>query len=345
MQEIYPLVYQLTIPEQAENALVELSKKREDYPDLAPVLWYSYGVMAALLQELIAIYPMLSPPTLTANASNRVCNALALLQCVASHSETKSKLMNASIQFYLYPFLNTSSKQRPFEYLRLTSLGVIGALVKVDDSEVVNFLLQTEIFPLCLRIMSSGSELSKTVATFIVQKILLHDAGLSYVCASSERFYMLTTVLGSMISKQIEPSTVRLLKHVVRCYLRLSDNPKAREALRSCLPEILRDPSFAANLPNEDSVQKWLNALLKNIGDSSGSSGTSGGGVASGSGGGTGSSAGGGTTVSGMSPALASSNYPPLPPNNNSGISPPGPGSSQQFTRGNSSGTLHGGAW
>jgi len=32
------------------------------------------------LQEIVSIYPMLSPPTLTAGASNRVCNALALLQ-------------------------------------------------------------------------------------------------------------------------------------------------------------------------------------------------------------------------------------------------------------------------
>ena len=250
---------------------MELSKKREEYPDLAPVLWYSYGVMAALLQEIISIYPMLSPPTLSFNSSNRVCNALALLQCVASHPETKSKLMNAHIQLYLYPFLNTSSKQRPFEYLRLTSLGVIGALVKVDDPEVVNFLLQTEIFPLCLRVMGSGSELSKTVATFIIQKILLDDSGLHYVCATSERFYMLTTVLASMISskQQIEPSSVRLLKHVARCYLRLSDNPKAREALRTCLPETLKDQTFAATIKNEESVQKWLSALLKNIGEGS----------------------------------------------------------------------------
>lgn len=99
----------------------------------------------------------------------------------------------AHIQLYLYPFLNTSSKQRPFEYLRLTSLGVIGALVKVDDPEVVNFLLQTEIFPMCLRVMGAGTELSKTVATFIVQKILLDDAGLNYVCSTSERFYMVCT--------------------------------------------------------------------------------------------------------------------------------------------------------
>ena len=45
--------------------------------------------------------------------------------------------------------------------------------VQVDDTEVINFLLSTEIIPLCLRTMEMGSELSKTVATFIVQKILL----------------------------------------------------------------------------------------------------------------------------------------------------------------------------
>lgn len=39
----------------------------------------------------------------------------------------------AHIPLFLYPFLNTVSKTRPFEYLRLTSLGVIGALVKVSQ--------------------------------------------------------------------------------------------------------------------------------------------------------------------------------------------------------------------
>jgi CCR4-NOT transcription complex subunit 9 len=80
----------------------------------------------------------------------------------------KVSIINASclpahIPLFLYPFLNTSSKTRPFEYLRLTSLGVIGALVKNDNTEVIQFLLSTEIVPLCLRIMESGSELSKTV--------------------------------------------------------------------------------------------------------------------------------------------------------------------------------------
>lgn len=40
-------------------------------------------------------------------------------------------IYTAHIPLFLYPFLHTIHKTRPFEYLRLTSLGVIGALVKV----------------------------------------------------------------------------------------------------------------------------------------------------------------------------------------------------------------------
>ena len=37
---------------------------------------------------------------------------------------------------------------------------------QTDEQEVINFLLNTEIIPLCLRIMESGSELSKTVSFY-----------------------------------------------------------------------------------------------------------------------------------------------------------------------------------
>lgn len=96
IEDLYPLVSQLTNPDLREVALLELSKKRESYPDLALVLWHSPGTVAALLQEIVSIYAMLAPPTLTPAASNRVCNALALLQCVASHAETKTLLMNGA---------------------------------------------------------------------------------------------------------------------------------------------------------------------------------------------------------------------------------------------------------
>ena len=90
------LVLDLTNPSTKETALLELSKKRESFPELAPFLWHSFGTMAALLQEIVSIYPMLQPPSLTAHASNRVCNALALLQCVASHPETRSLFLQGN---------------------------------------------------------------------------------------------------------------------------------------------------------------------------------------------------------------------------------------------------------
>ncbi|KAF8661368.1 hypothetical protein AX16_001462 [Volvariella volvacea WC 439] len=264
--KIYQLVIDLTDPANREAALLELSKKREQYDDLALVLWHSFGIMPALLQEIVSVYPLLSPPNLTAHVSNRVCNALALLQCVASHSETRQLFLNAHIPLFLYPFLNTTSKTRPFEYLRLTSLGVIGALVKQNDNNtVIHFLLSTEIIPLCLRIMETGSELSKTVAIFIVQKILLDETGLTYICHTYERFYAVGTVLSNMVHQLVETQAVRLLKHVVRCYLRLSDNMRAREALRACLPEPLRDQTFAALLKGDMVTKRCLTTLLNNL--------------------------------------------------------------------------------
>ena len=58
----YPLVLQLTVPdspEHRESALLELSKKREAFADLAPILWWSFGTMGTLLQEIVSIGPLL----------------------------------------------------------------------------------------------------------------------------------------------------------------------------------------------------------------------------------------------------------------------------------------------
>lgn len=121
-RKVFIWVAELLDPTRREAALMELSKKREQVPELALVIWHSFGmallhricclrgasckladiillslpvgVMTALLQEIISVYPLLNPSQLTAAASNRVCNALALLQCVASHNETRTLFLN-----------------------------------------------------------------------------------------------------------------------------------------------------------------------------------------------------------------------------------------------------------
>ena len=72
-----------------EQSLSELAKHREAISNLAEQLWTHKGVLAALIFEVISIYPLLSPPSLTSQASTRVCNVLALFQCMASHEKTR----------------------------------------------------------------------------------------------------------------------------------------------------------------------------------------------------------------------------------------------------------------
>lgn len=40
---VYSLLLELANPSSRETALLELSKKREAYDDLAPILWHSFG--------------------------------------------------------------------------------------------------------------------------------------------------------------------------------------------------------------------------------------------------------------------------------------------------------------
>jgi CCR4-NOT transcription complex subunit 9 len=258
IKQITEWVDQIKDENTREKALEELSHKRESLSDLALYIWYSTGTVATLLQEIINTYQYLAPPKLTVNRSNRACSVLALFQCVAAHPETRQPFLKAQIPIFLYPFLNTLNKSKPYEYIRLTALGVIGALVKIDNREVIQYLLNTEIIPLCLRIMERGSELSKTVACFIVQRILLDESGLKYICEKAERLNAINTVLCFMIKNK--PSQ-RLVKHIIRSYNRLADNEEGKNLLQNNLPLEMNEPEFINAL--DESSRKWLMNLKR----------------------------------------------------------------------------------
>merc|ERR1711977_30370 len=91
------------------------------------------------------------------------------------------------------------------------------------------------------------------------------DMGLTYICATAERFYAVSSVLAKMVTTLQQTPSIRLLKHIIRCYLRLSDNPRAREALRQCLPEQFRDSTFSVVLKEDQATKVWLGKLLSNV--------------------------------------------------------------------------------
>ncbi|KAJ0533081.1 putative transcription regulator Rcd1-like family [Helianthus annuus] len=178
---------------------------------------------------------------------------------MASHPDTRMNIVKAKLPVYIYPFLNTTEKAaKHFDYLRLTSLGVIGALVKhlenfdfaltqVEDTntpEIIHFLLDTEVLPLCLRCIEVGSDLAKTVAAFIVSKILLYDEGQRYCGTFPERFFSITKVLEKTVDEFHGKPPSQLLKHILKCFLRLSEVSRACDALVKCYPARLRDPAY-----------------------------------------------------------------------------------------------------
>lgn len=70
-EKIYQWINELSSPETRENALLELSKKRESVPDLAPMLWHSFGTIAALLQVGQPLFPAAASACCRACASRR----------------------------------------------------------------------------------------------------------------------------------------------------------------------------------------------------------------------------------------------------------------------------------
>ena len=86
---IIQCIEKLKDADQREWALTMLSHEREHFHELAPIIWHSVGTIAALLQEIVSVYPLINQPALDQKVSNKACNVLALLQSVAAHKDTR----------------------------------------------------------------------------------------------------------------------------------------------------------------------------------------------------------------------------------------------------------------
>lgn len=97
---ITQFIKNLREPDKREEALNQLSRKRETFPDLPVLLWYSVGTITILLQEIIEVYSELSPPpNLKLASSNRICLVVGLLQCLALHHQTRQEFLNGTCFF------------------------------------------------------------------------------------------------------------------------------------------------------------------------------------------------------------------------------------------------------
>lgn len=107
---------------------------REALKGLAPMLWEAGKTMEILLLELTHSYERLTPPTLTDRQSMRVCNVLALMECLACHAKTRPLFLDAKLTDYIFPFLHTQSMTLAFVNLRINALSVFSGLLQVRNT-------------------------------------------------------------------------------------------------------------------------------------------------------------------------------------------------------------------
>ncbi|XP_074363145.1 cell differentiation protein rcd1-like [Apium graveolens] len=266
------LVVLLREPEHREKAISSLTqiKKQGRIQDLALHIWRSISTVFLLLSEVLSIYKSLTPEKLTMKDSSKVCDVLVLFECLATHPQTKMQFLNVQIHCYLYPFLETEETSKPFQYLRLMSLGVIGGLLKeVGDPSTkvaVHCLLESGLFPLCLKSIEYGNELSQSTASWIMSRIMMQEQGLQYCCEPANRLCAIMKVFNDVIEKmQDEPSTT-VLKNIIQCYVILSDDPsRGCLLLRSFIPPILTTAPYIEALRARPITLKNLQDLFQKL--------------------------------------------------------------------------------
>lgn len=265
-------VSKLTGGSQAERteAVHQLSISREQIPDLAIMLWEMPATITSLLADILAIYPHMAatstastsaPPPISGPLASRVCSVLTLLQCVAGHDKTRLPFIQANIPMYLFPFLHSTNKSRECEYFKLTSLGVIGSLVKSEDPEIIKYLLQNEFVPLCLRILKFGQELSRLVAAFIVNRILSDQNGLQSVCGTHERLETVIKVLNIVLCDLATAYNPTLAKNVLESYESLLKEHAAVDVVATMDMEKLRQTPLSSKCGEKFCV--FVNHLLQ----------------------------------------------------------------------------------
>ena len=248
--------------ETRDKAIENLYKYREKYENIAIYLWYSQGTMTTLLQEILNIYQYLSPSKLNKEISDKASRILSLIQTIALNPKTRKEFLESQLLVFLYPFLSISNKARIYDVIRLSVLAVIGALVKRDDSEVINFLLNTGIIPILLKIIEKGTDLSRTLAFFALYRIVYDSKGFSYICEMKERLHAITYILGMVIHNKISQ---RLKNYILKIFVLLIENKDAKNMIKQESLDKIKDENFIRNL--DDSSKDKVKKILKSFQD------------------------------------------------------------------------------
>ncbi|KAK1405345.1 hypothetical protein POM88_004950 [Heracleum sosnowskyi] len=262
------LIHLLHVPYLRQHALSHLCQKRESCEELAVLLWHSSKGVSILVEEVKSTAWKLFSRSFTITEFTRACQAITLLQCLASQRETKLVFLTTKVTDALHLFLVDMNCEEHTLFLRNASLRVMAALLEADDPAVphaIDHFLEKNLIALFLRSMEYGDLHSQWTATFIVSKILMHEEGLSYISTEAEPFFKVIRAYAAVVESMGNAPPIHLLDNIIQTYLRMLEVQRARDALQNHLPWKLWTPMFAEAVAHEAETAQKLQLLLCTI--------------------------------------------------------------------------------
>ncbi|KAL8131375.1 hypothetical protein AgCh_007345 [Apium graveolens] len=129
-------------------------------------------------------------------------------------------------------------------------------------ADAIDHILEKKLIIFFLGSMEHADLHSQWAATFIVSKILMTEEGLSYISAEAEPCFRVTHAYAAVLETLDFTSPLHLLNDIIQSYLRMLDEPRARDALKHHLPLKLRTPVFAAAVARDAGTAQKLELLL-----------------------------------------------------------------------------------
>ena len=188
--------------------------------------------------------------------SNKVRLCIDILQHICQNKNLRSSILEMKIDYYLYPFLIVLTD----EQLKISTLKLFCTIL--EDGNLDN-LKESEILPILLRSVDSGSEEQQELSLTALHHILM-GRGLDYAVQTFDRFQAIDVVLSSMITKSIYSKNINVLKKLIVIYIRMCDKVNVIQKIREKIPEGI-DSKDILNLCAQDQELDKLRKKFLNI--------------------------------------------------------------------------------
>lgn len=127
-------------------SFIALARLQCDLNILSSCVFYSFGIVSILQQEILSIYPYLNEDSIPEKTQKRVCNALLILRSLIAPKSRKMfpldcmlLLFSQSFVVYFFYFLTPilNSPKDIFSNIRKVSIGVLISIVVCPDYQKV----------------------------------------------------------------------------------------------------------------------------------------------------------------------------------------------------------------